>query len=89
MSPASSHPEVDGLPLAALRKRTSEKWSGHSDEILPMPVAEMDFEIAAPVRSALVEMVQRSDTGYMGTNVELAHAFHDFSVSRWGWELDP
>ena len=89
MSPATSHPEVDGLPLALLRKRTSEKWSGHSDEILPMPVAEMDFEIAAPIRSALVEMIQRSDTGYMGTNLELAHAFHDFSVSRWGWELDP
>ena len=41
----SQHPPVDGQSLAQLRSRTSEKWTGFAPDVLPMPVAEMDFEI--------------------------------------------
>ncbi len=38
------------VPLDNLRTRTSEKWTGFDADVLPMPVAEMDFELAAPIR---------------------------------------
>ena len=42
--------KVDGVPLENLRTRVSEKWSTFDPDVLPMPVAEMDFELAAPIR---------------------------------------
>jgi len=86
---AHTHVEVDGVSLEKLRKRTSEKWSGFAPDVLPMPVAEMDFEVAAPITDALMTMLKNSDTGYMGTSKELAHNFAQFSSDRWGWEVDP
>ena len=74
-----SHVEVDGVSLEKLRKRTSEKWSGFAPDVLPMPVAEMDFEVATPITDALMTMLKNSDTGYMGTSKELAHNFAQFS----------
>lgn len=79
---------VDGLPLNILRNRVSAKWREFPDEILPLPVAEMDFEIAAPIRELLQGMVERSDTGYLGPVPELANNFAAFSKKRWGWEFD-
>ena len=58
--------KVEGVPLDILQTRTSEKWSRYPHDILPMPVAEMDFELAQPIRDLLVGMVLNSDTGYMG-----------------------
>ena len=81
--------EVDGLSLEKLRTRTSEKWTNFPSDVLPMPVAEMDFEIAAPIAEALIAMLKNSDTGYMGGSKELANNFSDFSLARWGWQVDP
>ena len=53
---------VDGVPLPALRTRTSEKWTEFDSNILPMPVAEMDFDLAQPIRDLLVSMILNSDT---------------------------
>jgi cystathionine beta-lyase len=74
-------------PLAELRTRKSEKWRGFPSDVLPLPVAEMDFEIAAPVRSLLTEMIAKSDTGYLGTIPELGVNFADFAKRRWSWDL--
>ena len=54
---------VDGLPLSELRKRSSTKWRDFAPDVLPLPVAEMDFEIAEPIRALLLDLEQRSDTG--------------------------
>jgi cystathionine beta-lyase len=72
-------------PLAELRKRKSAKWRLYSEEILPLPVAEMDFEIAEPIKSALREMIDRSDTGYLGPFSEMFIAFQGFARDSWGW----
>jgi len=58
--------EVHALPLHELRKRKSVKWRQFPSDVLPLPVAEMDFPIAEPIKSALHDMVDRSDTGYLG-----------------------
>ncbi len=68
--------------------RNSAKWRRFSEDVLPMHVAEMDFEVADPIRSRLIEMVNNSDLGYLGPLPELAQAFSLFSKKRWGWEID-
>ena len=80
--------KVEGLSLEQLRTRTSEKWSGFAPDVLPMPVAEMDFELSAPIRDMLIAMIANSDTGYMGNTDHLARNFAKFANDRWGWTID-
>ena len=69
---------VRALPLNELRKRKSVKWRQFPPDVLPLPVAEMDFPIAESIKSALTDMVERSDTGYLGPFPELFEAFATF-----------
>ena len=71
--------------LPELRRRKSEKWRRFPADVLPLPVAEMDVEIAPAIKSALIDMVERSDTGYLGLIPELGTAFSSFARDRWGW----
>lgn len=80
--------KVEGVALEVLRTRTSEKWSGFAPDVLPMPVAEMDFELAHPIKELLVAMVTNSDTGYMGETAHLGASFANFARARWDWEVD-
>lgn len=75
--------------LSQLRGRKSEKWRRFPSDVLPLPVAEMDVEIAPSIKSALIDMVERSDTGYLGLIPELGTAFSSFAGDRWGWTVDP
>jgi cystathionine beta-lyase len=75
--------------LPELRRRKSEKWRRFPADVLPLPVAEMDVEIAPAIKSALIDMVERSDTGYLGLIPELGNAFSSFAMDRWGWQVDP
>ncbi len=75
--------------LSQLRGRKSEKWRRFPSDVLPLPVAEMDVEIAPSIKSALIDMVERSDTGYLGLIPELGTAFSSFAGDRWGWAVDP
>ena len=79
---------VRALPLSELRKRKSVKWRQFPSDVLPLPVAEMDFPIAETIKSALNDMVERSDTGYLGPFPELFDAFSSFARNRWSWEVD-
>jgi len=54
-----------------------------------MHVAEMDFEVAQPIRELLSDMVENSDLGYLGPLPELEPAFAGFASKRWGWEVLP
>ena len=79
---------VRALTLAELRKRKSVKWRHFPSNVLPLPVAEMDFPTAPKIKAALTDMVERSDTGYLGPFPELFDAFANFSAKRWGWQVD-
>ena len=59
--------EVKGLPLEVLRKRKSSKWRDYGEGVLPLPVAEMDFEISHKVRDVLIgKMAKRNvDVRYL------------------------
>lgn len=75
--------------LSELRNRKSTKWRTFKSEVLPLPVAEMDFPIADPIKSALRDMIERSDTGYLGPFPEMFDAFGEFAERRWNWLPDP
>lgn len=79
---------VRAQPLGELRKRKSLKWRYYEKEVLPLPVAEMDFPIAEPIKNALRDMIDRSDAGYLGPFPELFEAFRNFSNELWGWNPD-
>ena len=81
--------KLSALPLSQLQKRKSAKWREFPSDVLPLPVAEMDFEIAKPIRDVLQEMIKGSDTGYLGPIPELGINLAKFSKARWGWEVDP
>jgi cystathionine beta-lyase len=77
------------LTLEELRTHKSEKWRVFPPDVLPLPVAEMDFRVAEPIRRALREMIDKSDLGYLGSIPELGEAFARFSTNRDGWTPDP
>lgn len=80
--------KVRAFPLDELRKRKSVKWRFYEKDVLPLPVAEMDFPVAEPIKAALREMIDRSDAGYLGPFPELFEAFQKFSNELWRWNPD-
>lgn len=81
--------ELIVAPLTELRRRTSVKWRNFADDVLPLFVAEMDYDLAPPVAAALHAAISRSDTGYAPTSAELGRAYAGFASRRWGWEVNP
>jgi len=77
------------LTLDQLRQRTSIKWRGYPDDVLPLWVAEMDVLVAEPVAKAVTDAIASGDTGYPAGNA-YAEAVAAFAAERWGWnDLDP
>ena len=79
---------VSADSLEILRKRTSAKWRTFPEDVLPLPVAEMDFPIAKPIRDVLIDMIKRSDTGYSGIAPELPQAFANYAKRNWDWTVN-
>lgn len=75
--------------LAQLRRRQSVKWSKFGPDVLPLFVAEMDYEVAEPVREAMIERIAASDLGYAMAPGPIGEAFAGFAERRWGWQVDP
>lgn len=80
--------KVKADSLKDLRLRRSAKWRGFESDVLPLPVAEMDFPIAKPIQDELIDMIKRSDTGYGGIIPELPAAFAGFAKRHWDWDVD-
>ena len=75
-------------PLADLKKRSSSKWRRFAPDVLPMHVAEMDYEIDEGIKKLLLEKISNSDLGYTGPMPEVAEGFVKFAESLWGWQPD-
>ena len=75
-------------PLGELKNRHSSKWRRYAPDVLPMHVAEMDYDIAQSIRDLLGEMVSNSDLGYTGPVPEVAAGFVSFAQDHWGWSVD-
>jgi cystathionine beta-lyase len=81
--------ELTVAPLAELRRRRSAKWRMFPDDVLPLFVAEMDYDLAPPVAAVLHDAVRRGDTGYPVAAPGLGEAYAGFAARRWGWAVDP
>jgi cystathionine beta-lyase len=80
--------EIKAPSLRELGHRHSSKWRRYSADVLPMHVAEMDFQIAEPIKQRIIKMVSESDLGYLGPIPEVAEAFARFAKKRWNWSID-
>jgi len=74
------------------RGTRSVKWDGMRmflgrDDLLPLWVADMDFEAPAAVRTALVEAAERGIYGYSMRGDEFNRAIAGWFASRHGWTL--
>ena len=80
----------DAVSLDALRRRRTVKWSLYGPDVLAAWVAEMDFDVAPPVRAALLDAVDREDFGYVPADTtELTAACAAFLAGAYGWEVPP
>ena len=80
---------IEADSLVQLHKRKSAKWRGFPADVLPLPVAEMDFPISDSIKKVLHDLVDRSDLGYLASVPELPEAFASFAKRRWNWILEP
>jgi len=80
---------ISAPSLAELQKHRSEKWRGFTHDILPLPVAEMDYPVAQAIREILSEMILTSDMVYLGSIPEMGTSFSGFAKRRWNWEVEP
>jgi cystathionine beta-lyase len=78
----------DDVSLELLRTRRSAKWTRYEPDVLPAWVAELDFELALPIREVLQQAVARDDTGYADPG-RLPAAFAAFAEARYGWHVEP
>ena len=87
LADVSDH-QLTAHELAELQTHRSAKWRGFPNDVLPLPVAEMDFPVAEPIKAILLEMVTKSDLGYLDSIPELGLGFKKFASERWGWNVD-
>lgn len=84
-----SDAKVQAPALSVLQERHSSKWRRFPKDVLPLHVAEMDFQIAEPIKARIVRMATEDDLGYTGPVPEVAQAFESFAAKRWGWQIKP
>ncbi len=81
-------PLLGDCALDELRRRTSFKWRTHPRDVLPAFVAEMDFDLAGPIKEAVRSAIAIGDAGYAHKG-ELGEAFAAFARKRLRWSPDP
>jgi cystathionine beta-lyase len=74
--------------LDGLRRRRSWKWTEYPPDVLPAWVAEMDFDLAEPIKDAVREAITAGDCGYPHP-VGFGAAYAAFAARRFGWAPDP
>lgn len=87
---SSPDPLFDNLDLESLWQRRSYKWARYPRPVIAAWVAEMDYPIAAEVREALQDLVDRSDWGYPphAEYLTLGQTVSDWARTRLSWPVD-
>jgi len=81
-------PLLGTCALPELRQRRSHKWRNYPPDVLPAFVAEMDFSLAEPIRTAVTSALAIGDCGYAHIG-QLPDAFAQFAGRRLGWAVEP
>ena len=74
-----------------LRARGSQKWTKGGPGVIGAFVAEMDFGVAPPVEAALLDVIRRTDFGYLSplAVAAMAEACAAWQRDHYGWDVDP
>ena len=82
---------IDDLKISDLRGRQGEKWSHYPADVIPAWVADMDFEIAEPIRQAIIERVSTFDCGYpvAAADTGLREIFTERVERKFAWHVEP
>ncbi|NLT42418.1 MAG: putative C-S lyase, partial [Anaerolineae bacterium] len=65
------------------------KWDTCAEDVLPLPVADMDFVAPEPVLRALQERLNHGVFGYSCEPAELREVIVDRLWERYGWSVSP
>ncbi len=57
------------------------------DAVLPLFIAEMDYQLAPVVAEAMIDRIRASDVGYAGDSGGVGTAFAGFADRRWNWQV--
>ena len=78
---------ITSLAEPFLRKRGGKKWTTYPSDVLPLWLADMDFEVAPPVQGAIERAVAVGGYTYPGESTYLAveEAFLDRMATRFAW----
>ncbi|MGH3275907.1 MAG: MalY/PatB family protein [Streptosporangiaceae bacterium] len=74
--------------LDRLRRRRTFKWRTYPQDVLPAFVAEMDFDVAEPIKDAVRAALDNGDCGYPDKG-DLGDAFAAFAAAKLDWAVDP
>jgi cystathionine beta-lyase len=70
------------------RKNTnSYKWDKYPEDVLPLWVADMDFEVSEPIKKALGKIVEHGVIGYSRTPDELVEVVLHRIKEKHHWEI--
>ncbi len=72
-----------------LQARSTMKWTTYPDDVLPLWVAESDFETCPAIKEALKQAVDRESFGYPPRSAGLAEATAQFYQQRFGFAARP
>lgn len=71
------------------RNTNSGKWEWYGEDILPMWVADMDFESPEEVKESIIERVQHGVFGYPGMVSEFREVICERMSRLYGWKVEP
>lgn len=71
------------------RGSDSTKWGRFDPDVIPMPVADMDFLSAPAIREALERRVAHGFYGYATVTEEIQAVFSERLQRRYGWAVEP
>jgi len=82
--------EFDFDEVIDRRGADSYKWNLYAGrDVIPMPVADMDFKAPPAVQHALHARADHGVFGYADATPEVLDAISGMLASEYGWEIDP
>lgn len=76
--------------IVSRRDTDSVKWNNYPEDVLPMWVADTDFEVPVPIQEALQKRVRHAFFGYShDPDKTLEKAAANWCETRFGWKFGP
>lgn len=65
----------------------SIKWNKYPENIIPLWVADMDFEVSKPIKNALKQFIETGVYGYAGPSEELTNCIIRNFEEKYKWKI--